>query len=128
MRYVRWLVILAAAIAVCVFIEKPHEQETAKEAIGKICNCFTVPGVVFAGVGGLSYISHLGGYDSFGYTFSNFSLHNIWVTKSRKKYDSFYDYKQKKDAKGRKWLPHVLQLGIASLAVGAVLLVIYLIL
>ena len=102
--------------------------ENAKELVGNLSDCFTVPGVVFLGIGGLTWVAHMGGFDSFGYIFSNFSLHNLWTTKAKKKYQSFYDYKQEKEEKGRPWLSHFAVLGAASLAVGILLLIVYLIL
>lgn len=112
-------------LVLTVITENPFAQTDAEGVIGKICNCFTVPGIICAGVGALSYISYLGGYDSFGYAFTTFGLHNIWTTKQPKKYKTFYDYKQEKDEKGRKWLPEMLFIGLGSIAIGLILLLVY---
>ncbi len=127
-KYIRWGVILLAFIAAMFFFESPFAEETPKDTVGAISNCFFVPGVFFAGIGGLSYISFLGGYDSFGYAFSNFSLHNIFYKTPRKKYDSFYEYKIKKDKKGRSWLPEMLFTGLGSLGISLIIFIIYCIL
>ncbi len=127
-RYVRWGSVLLAFIVAMFFYEKPYEQQGAKEIVGAISNCFITPGVVFSGIGILSYISKKGGYDSFGYVFSNFSLHHILFNTPKVKYESLYDYKVAKDEKGRKWLPEMLFTGLGAFSVGVVIFVIYLIL
>lgn len=119
---------VAAVVAVMIW-KGVFAQPDAKGVFGVLSDAFFIPGVIFAGVGGLSRLGALGAYDTFGYLFSRFSSHNLWVTGARrKKYDSLYDYKQKKDEKGRRWLPHVLWTGIGALVVSIVLLVVYLIL
>ena len=125
LKYIRTGVFVRLAIGLCVWLEKPFAAETAKETVGLLCDCFTVPGIMFLGIGGLTWVAHMGAFDSFGYIFRNFSLHNVWMTKPKKKYESFYDYKQAKDEKGRPWLTHFAVLGAISLAVGFLLLGVY---
>lgn len=126
--YIISISLILIFISVMLNYEGVTSCETPKDLIGALSNCFSVPGVLFAGIGGLSLLSKLGAYDSFGYIFGKFALHNIFVTKQQKHYDSLYDYKAEKDAKGRAWLPQVLFVGLVSLGVGIVLLVIYFIL
>ena len=123
--YVKWAVIAVVLVVLMFFYEKPYEGESVADVVGKISNCFTVPGIVLSGIGALSYVSYIGGYDSFGYIFSNFALHSLIYREQPKKYQSLYDYKQAKDAKGRKWLPHVLFVGLGTLAISVVLLIVY---
>ena len=126
--YVKWGIACIAIALFCFFVtEKPYEQATAADVVGRIANCFVVPGVVLSGIGALSYVSFLGGYDSLSYAFVNFGLHNLWVKRQPKKYKNFYEYKEEKNEKGRKWLPRALTVGLISLAIGIVLTVIYLI-
>ena len=120
--------LILLSIAVLLWWENPLDETDAKSVINDICNAFTVPGVIFSGISLLSYMAKLGAYDSFGYTFSNFSLHNLWFKKQPKKYKSFYDYKVAKDEKGRRWWKEGLFVGLASLAISAVLLIVYFIL
>ena len=120
--------VLLSAIGGCLWWENPFDAVGAKNVIIDICNAFTVPGVWFLGASVLTYLSKLGAYDSFGYTFSNFSLHNLWFTKQPKKYKSFYDYKVAKDEKGRAWWPEGLWLGLGTLTVSGILLIVYFIL
>lgn len=123
--YIKAIVFWIIAFFACLFIENTFALTEKKDIIESICNAFTVPGVIFAGIAGLSYIAYLGGYDGIGYAFSNFGLHNIFVTRQPTRYKDFYEYKQAKDARGRKWLPHYLVIGLASLAIGGILLIVY---
>ena len=119
---------LLVLLGLCLFYENPFAAEDAKEVMTRLGNAFAVPGVLFAGIGLLSYLASLGAYDSLGYTFSNFALHNIFVSKQPKKYKSLYEYKAAKDEKGRTWWRQGLFVGLASLFVSMVLLVVYYIL
>lgn len=120
--------LLVAAIVACFFIEDPFAETEIKELIGDLADVFTTPGVVFSGIGLLSYFSYLGAYDGLAYAFSNFGLHNLWVTRRTERYKSLYDYRKAKDDKGRKWLPNVLAVGLLSFVIGIILFVVYLIL
>ncbi len=117
--------ILIAAILIFASIEGIFSLRDPKEILGVLSDACFVPGVLFTGVGAFSWISSKGGYDAFGYAFSNFSLHNLFPTKQPKKYKSLYDYKQEKDEKGRKWLPELLIIGLISLVLGSLFLVLY---
>ncbi|MBO7303859.1 MAG: DUF3899 domain-containing protein [Clostridia bacterium] len=127
-KYVWTAFALIMVVGFLLYWNDPLEKEGAKEIINVVCNSFTVPGVFFSGIAALTYLAKLGAYDSFGYTFSNFSLHNLWFSKQPKKYKSFYDYKVAKDEKGRHWWKEGLFVGLASLAVSGILLIVYLIL
>ncbi|MBQ0125127.1 MAG: DUF3899 domain-containing protein [Clostridiales bacterium] len=126
--YIISIALILVFIALMLNFKDVASQPSAKELMGALSDSFTVPGVLFCGVGGLTFLATLGAYDSFGYIFSRFSLHNVWVTKKREKYESLYDYKTAKDEKGRKWLPYVFFTGLCSLALGVIFLVIYFIL
>ena len=125
MIFVKWCVVCLAIAVVCFFIEKPYAETELREVIGKVSNCFTIPGVLIGGIGGLSYVSYLGGYDGLSYAFSNFGLHNLWTRKQPKRYKSLYEYKEAKDNAGRKWLPSALMAGLASIAIGILFTIIY---
>lgn len=120
--------ILIAGIIGMMFYRQVFVQTDTKTIFGLLSDSFFVPGIIMAGVGGLSKLSALGAYDTFGYLFSRFSLHNFWVTGAkRKKYDSLYEYKQEKDKKGRSWLPYALWTGLGTCALSLILLIIYLV-
>ncbi len=123
--YIKWALIALTLTVAMFFVEAPFAEESVKEVFGKISDCFFVPGVVLSGIGALSYFSYLGAYDSFGYIFSNFALHSLIYREQPKKYKSFYDYKQEKEEKGRKWSPHVLFVGLATLAISIIFFVVH---
>ena len=126
---VKWSISCFVLAVLCfIFIEKPYAEAELREIIGRLSNCFTVPGVLIGGIGGLSYVSYRGGYDGLGYAFSNFGLHNIWTTKQPKKYKSLYEYREAKDKAGRSWLPSALMVGLGSVAIGLLLTIVYCIL
>ena len=126
---VKWSISCFVLAVLCfIFIEKPYAETELREIIGRLSNCFTVPGVLIGGIGGLSYVSYRGGYDGLGYAFSNFGLHNIWTTKQPKKYKSLYEYRESKDKAGRSWLPSALMVGLGSVAIGLLLTIVYCIL
>ena len=126
--YLISILVLLACVVGMLFWENVFSKENAKEILGSLSNVFFVPGVVFAGVGGLSKLGALGAYDTIGYMFSRFSFHNIWITNAKKqKYDSLYEYKVAKDTKGRKWFPFILWPGLASIALSVILIIVYLV-
>ncbi|MBQ9510302.1 MAG: DUF3899 domain-containing protein [Clostridia bacterium] len=127
--YIISISICAAAAVAILFWKKIFSLDETKEIFGVLSDAFFVPGALMVCVGGLSRLGAAGAYDSFGYLFSRFALHNIWVTgKRREKYDSLYEYKQAKDEKGRHWLPYVLWTGVGATAISVVLTVFYLVL
>ena len=123
--YIKAVIFWLVAFVATVIIEEPFQKTELSEIIGKLSNCFTVPGVIFAGFAGLTYVSYLGGYDGISYAFTSFGLHNIFTTRQPKRYKDFYEYKKEKDEKGRSWLPQYLIIGLISLAIGVLLLVLY---
>ena len=128
MAFAKWGIACFVLAVLCFFAEKPYAETELREIMGKISNCFTVPGVLIGGLGGLSYVSYRGGYDGLSYAFSNFGLHNLWTKKQPKRYKSLYEYKETKDEAGRKWLPSALMAGLASLLIGLLFMIIYCIL
>ena len=113
-------------VAVMFFlIEKPHEQEGAKAVLIALSNCFIVPAALVGGLGALSYMAHLGAYDGLTYSFKNFGLHNLLGGNPKKKRtQTFREYKEEKDEKGRRWFPHLLWVGLAALVIGIVLAIV----
>ena len=106
-------------------IEKPHEEPNAKAVLAAISNCFVVPATLVGGLGALSYMGHLGAYDGLTYSFKNFGLHNLLGGNPKKKRtQTFREYKEEKDEKGRKWFPHMLWVGLASLVIGIILAIV----
>lgn len=120
-----WMVsgaILLALTVALMFAEQVFASSGIKEVFERLSNVFFVAGLLYAGVGGLSWVGAMGGFDSIAYIFKNFALHSLIPTKQPKKYKSYYDYKAEKDEKGRRWLPHFLILGGGMIIVSVILL------
>lgn len=124
-RILKCAVALLIAVLLCAWLEGLFRLADVKDVMGALSDCFVVPGVLFAGIGGLSWISAKGGYDSMGYMINNFALHSLIPSKFPKSYKSLYEYKEEKDKKGRHWMPSLLLTGLFSIFVGAVFLAIY---
>lgn len=124
-KLIKSVILLLLCAAVVAWWKELFRAQTVTDALGILSDVFFVPGALFAGVGGLSWIAHKGGYDAFGYVFRNFSLHNIFPSRQKDRVESYYDYKQKKDEKGRPWLPHVLVTGLCSVALAGIMLILY---
>ena len=125
-----WVGAFAVMLVLLMFftISKPHEQENIKEFFGALSNCFVVPAALLGGIGGLSLMAKLGAYDGLSYAFRNFGIHNlIGGNPKAKRAQSFYEYKQEKEEKGRKWLPQCLYVGLGLLAVSIILSIVYLV-
>ncbi len=114
-----------ALVIFCCFNENIMAVSNAQEAFAVLCNAFFLPGVVFAGVGALTWIASFGTYDMLGYGFRNFGLQNFIPLVPKAKYDSFYEYKQQKDAKGRHWFKNLLVVGLTGMGISLLMLVLY---
>lgn len=99
-----------------------------RAACSVLSDCFFLPGALMAGLGVLTFMASKGQYDAFGYIFSRFSLHSLIpgrVTKMDEPVKSFYEYKEKKNEKGRKWQPQMLWTGLACLAIAVIFTILY---
>lgn len=118
--------LLAAALAMAL-IRGLFSLTDARLIFGQLSDCFAVPGLLMAGVGGLSYASAKGAYDLFGYAVSRITLHELLpFRRTYERPGTLLEYKKQKDEKGRRWLPAALYSGLAAVALGVVFLVLYL--
>ena len=119
---------LIAAAALCMALSRGLFSTTEAKAIfGLLSDCFAVPGMVMAGVGGLSYASAKGAYDVFGYAVSRITLHELMpFRRTYERPGTLLEYKEQKDEKGRRWLPAALYTGLAAIALGVIFLLLYL--
>ncbi len=123
--YVKWSIADAICVAFVFAYEKPFAEESVAEIMGKICNCFFVPGSLFVALSVLGLLANKGTYDSFGYIFSNFSLHNIFMKNQPKKYQNLYDYKQDKAKNRKPWVPTGVIVGGATMAISLIFFILY---
>lgn len=103
------------------------ERYRAETIFVGLANCFAVPGFLLMCFAGLGWIASLGTFDIFVYgTGSAIG----WVIKpvADKLPKTYYDYKAKKDEKGRKWSVETLITGGAFAAVGMIFIILSLIL
>ena len=122
-----WAIGFTLMLAALMFflIEKPYEKETATDVFAALSNCFIVPAALVGGFGALSYMAKLGAYDGLVYSFKNYGLHTlIGGAFTKKKTQTFREYKEEKDEKGRKWFPNLLWSGLGSLLIGIILAVV----
>ena len=125
MPYIKWSVTALVFVIFAVILREPFSKDGAKAIVGELSNCFFIPGALMSAFGALTYLSSKGAYDSFSYIFTNFALHSLIYRDQPKKYESFYDYKMKKDENGRKWLNHMFIVGLFTLALSVILYIVY---
>ena len=125
LRYLKWGISALVLVVALIFYEKPFAEESVSGVMGKLCNCLFVPGSLFMAVSALGYLAGKGAYDSFGYIFTNFSLHTLFMRQQPKKYQNLYEYKQEKDKKRTKWNPTSLIVGGVLLALSLMFFLLY---
>ncbi len=118
------LIVAVILLAFSVFTSGLFESENAKEAMHRLCDAFTAPGIVLVCVGSLSWASSKGAYDIFGYgvkmlwgwlPFTSVNMDNV----------SYYDYASEKAEKRKAWRLDMLLVGAVCLAVAVIFLIIY---
>ena len=115
--------ILAVALFVgCMFLRGGFFGDVdgrAATVVDGLANCFTIPGVLLAGVGAISWAASFGTFDMMGYgtkAFLGMFIKSIGDDLPK----SFYDYRKAKNDKGRKWLLETFLVGVVFLALGMV--------
>lgn len=100
-------------------------SESVKEAMGILSDCFFVPGVLFTGIGAISWASLTGLYDILGFGGGR-AVRMLIPGMGKENYEDFYAYKQMKEKKGRNWKPHFLICGLLSILITITFYLIYL--
>lgn len=124
-NYVVTAICYLALVALCTVNEGVFQKESAREVMGAISNAFFLPGMLFAGIGGISKIASTGEFDMLGYGFSTIGIHQLIPGFPKDKYESYLEYKTAKDERGRRWFPNMLFVGMAGIFVSAVFVMIY---
>lgn len=123
-KYIGVMTTGLAFFLICAMVNGLFSETNALEILRKLTDCFTVAGVVLAGVGGLSWASSKGAYDIIKYGFD-------WVikpfTSRRNQFESFYDFKQRREEDRKPWLRECLIAGLGFIGVAVVLVVVYLV-
>lgn len=118
---------LIIALLYAVFAAQVFQQTETREVLRGISDSFLLPGVILFAVGGLSWVASKGFFDLPGYAVH--SLFGFFIPdredSDRASSHSFYEYKQKKDQKGRHWLPFVLLSGVFFLLLSILFAILY---
>ena len=125
--YVPAAIALAFAVGIGISRDLPLQPDFSS-VCGVLSDCFFIPGIVLTGLGLLSRFAAKGQYDAFGYVFSKFSLHSIIpgsVRSMNERPQSLYDYKARKDEKGRAWKPQTFYVGVVCIVISVVFLILY---
>jgi len=87
------------------------------EKMGILSDCFLFPAVLFGGVGLLTWIAAQGTFDMLSFGFSHFIM---GIMNPRKRQESFYEYKMRKEENGGGWPKEMLAVGgiYAALCLG----------
>lgn len=119
-------IILAAALAIALS-RGLFSLGSRQEVFGTLSDSFAVPGLMMAGVGGISFMSTKGAYDLFGYALSRITLHELLpFRRTYERPGTLLEYKKQREEKGRRWLPAALQTGLGAVALGMMFLLLYL--
>ena len=122
----KWLSAGITAAVLFAFFMLTHRlngESTAYDWLVTLANAFTVPGVVLAGIGGLSWCASQGTFDLFSYGTS--MLFGRFLPLGKKNVfhsgEKYYDYVERKRENRKAWLKEWLLIGVAMVAVALVL-------
>ncbi len=85
------------------------EEEILAEKMGILSDCFLLPAVLFGGVGLLTWIAAQGTFDMLSFGFSHFIM---GIVDPKKRQESFYEYKARKEEKGNGWAKEIFVVGL----------------
>ena len=97
---------------------------TAKDVFKILTDGFFIPGVLFLGVGGISYVTREGAFDGIGYAFSSIFVTKNWSSRRFKDRETYAQYKERKAGK-RTVLAFLLHVGGIMFILSMVCLLIY---
>ncbi len=107
----------------CAFQNNLFGQTLTREVLRILSDCFTITGILLSGVAAVSWAGSLGTFDMIGYGMKSLFFFIPKVNSRTEK--SFYDYRKRKEEKGRRWLPEMLVIGVAFLLCGVICVVVY---
>ena len=117
---------IGLVLAVAVLVIGGIPEEGTEEFWRKLCDAFTVPGILLTGMGLLSLAAGHGAFDGIAFPVRKAFGQILREEKRNAMPKSYYDYVEAKRAKSRKRPNCMLYVGLGFLAVAVVLLVIYL--
>lgn len=121
-RYAVFL-ILGVLIAVCNFSGQGlFTEENPAEKMGILSDCFLFPAILFGGIGALSWIAAQGNFDMLSFGFSHFIM---GIVRPRRRQESFYEYKMRKEEKQSGWAKEMFFSGMTCFVVCLLFLAFY---
>ena len=127
--YLKWCGVAFVIFFLSFFlVERPFDGQGISYVVGALSNSFTLPGVLLFGVGTLSFVYHRGAYDSLGFSFKKFGLHNLLPGALQEKSRTLYEYKEKRKKERGEYRPYMLAVGLGFLSIGVAFSLIYLLL
>ena len=97
LRYVGPFIAAVAIFVACMFSNGGlFGENKAETVLYGLCNCFTIPGILLSGVGGISWAGKFGTFDMLSHGSRSF-LGNFIKPLAEDLPRTFYDYKKQKD-------------------------------
>ena len=124
-KIIKYIIVIGIGlvIAFLIALSKDVFNVTDKKTIYHIfSDSFMVPGVITAGMGLLIYVSDQGVFD--GIVYGIMAFMNMFSPRNERKYNSLYEYKEKKHATKTK-IGFILLSGLFLLAISVIMLVLY---
>lgn len=123
----KWMI--PAALAVLLFALEVYRKHLfgateAAAVCGILSDGFFLPGVLLGGVGAISWAATFGQFDMLAYSSRQFFGHFIRPLAADLPH-SFYEYREEKNKKGRRWLVPTFFVGLICLVLSFVMLGLY---
>lgn len=96
-KYLVTILIGLIVVGAVLLVRDVFSSETAAEAFLHLTDAFFISGVLITSAGALVFTSNHGAWDMLAYGVSSFM--DLFRKREKKKYDSFYDYKESKSDK-----------------------------
>ena len=96
----KYLITLGIGFALALYIAYSKDvfaQTELSKIFHILTDSFTLPAVLFTGIGALAFVSNEGGFDALSYGLTSFF--DLFRKEKRNKYKTFYDYKVEKAQK-----------------------------
>lgn len=115
----RCLLCVGIALALAVLYACSHSiwrQESVKEMVRVLSDSFLLPGALLLGIGALSWIGSKGQFDILSYGCSSLFGRFLPFDSVYRRHEKFYDYRVKKNERGRPVRKEYLLVGGVSFA------------
>lgn len=124
-KLTKYLVTFAVGLLIALLVaiyRGAFEAEEAKQVVRYLCDAFFVATICVGGLGALVFVSSEGAFDMLAYGLRSFF--SLFKGTGKRKYDSYYDYKQSK-AKNKMESGFMLYVGLFFLLVTIVLYIVF---